>query len=229
MRASSLESRALDGTIPPQRPTSQDRPRVSGVVVVDDGDDDEDDEDADEERPPFPPLSPLCRTASTALAFSLKSLALVAAGAEFRGMSSSVVTPPAAAAALAVSSPSQRSLPGSLACTCTSMTPGPTIVSRLKTSTVLSFRPVARVAARARLVDAAAGESGWTRAIFPSEETTTEREFYFYFLPVQVEKKMRASINSIQKLFDSDKRKNKLGTHLQPDRLHLGAQRARQQ
>ena len=51
---------------------------------------------------------------------------VVVAGTLLSGMSTSVVTPPAAAARVAVSKPSHSVRPGSLMCTCVSTTPGDT-------------------------------------------------------------------------------------------------------
>ena len=54
---------------------------------------------------------------------------VVVAGMLFNGMSTRVVTPPAAAARVAVSNPSQAVRPGSLMCTCVSTMPGDTTMS----------------------------------------------------------------------------------------------------
>ena len=76
-------------------------------------------------RPPQNPTSTKILSFATRI-FSLRMAAVVAAGLEFRGMSSSVVTPPAAAALVAVSKPSQSALPGSLTWTWRSTRPGET-------------------------------------------------------------------------------------------------------
>src|SRR3954453_4761152 len=57
-------------------------------------------------------------------ALRLQSLTLVVAGTLFSGMSTIVVIPPAAAAAVAVANPSHSVRPGSLTCTCVSTSPG---------------------------------------------------------------------------------------------------------
>ena len=61
-----------------------------------------------------------------AVAQLLAPPAEVVAGTELRGISTSVVTPPAAAARVAVRKPSQSVRPGSLMCTCVSTKPGST-------------------------------------------------------------------------------------------------------
>ena len=60
--------------------------------------------------------------AATRLASSAATV--VVSGRQFRGISISVVYPPAAAARVAVAKPSHSVLPGSLMCTCESTNPG---------------------------------------------------------------------------------------------------------
>ncbi len=64
-----------------------------------------------------------------ASAFSRSAATVVVGGTEFRGMSKIVVTPPAAAARVAVSNPSHSVRPGSLTWTCVSTSPGITTAS----------------------------------------------------------------------------------------------------
>jgi hypothetical protein len=83
----------------------------------------------------FPGTTPPQNPASTqsfpaaAASFSRNAAAEVVAGMLFRGISINVVTPPAAAARVAVENPSQSARPGSLICTCVSTTPGITTKS----------------------------------------------------------------------------------------------------
>jgi hypothetical protein len=56
--------------------------------------------------------------------FARSASASLVAGIELSGMSTIVVTPPAAAAAVAVANPSHSVRPGSFTCTCVSTTPG---------------------------------------------------------------------------------------------------------
>ena len=73
-----------------------------------------------------PPQNPTstnaCRPAASR--FTSSAATVVVGGSEFSGMSTIVVTPPAAAARVAVSNPSQCVRPGSLTCTWLSTSPG---------------------------------------------------------------------------------------------------------
>ena len=73
--------------------------------------------------PPQKPTS-TCTCPSATGRFSSRSATVVVAGIEFSGMSRIVVTPPAAAARVAVAKPSHSVRPGSLTCTCVSTSPG---------------------------------------------------------------------------------------------------------
>lgn len=61
---------------------------------------------------------------SIAAAFASNAARVVVGGDALRGMSTMVVTPPAAAARVAVANPSQSARPGSLTWTCVSTSPG---------------------------------------------------------------------------------------------------------
>ncbi len=74
-----------------------------------------------DDAPPCGPVDPYVALAAARLASSAATL--IVSGTQLRGMSTSVVTPPAAAARVAVPKPSQ-SRPGSLMCTCESTSPG---------------------------------------------------------------------------------------------------------
>src|SRR5262249_24842145 len=73
-----------------------------------------------------PPQNPVSTKhwPSAALNFSRNASVVVVAGIEFKGMSMIVVTPPAAAARVAVANPSQCVRPGSFTWTCVSARPG---------------------------------------------------------------------------------------------------------
>src|SRR4051794_35859277 len=88
-----------------------------------------------------PPQNPTStRTCASATArFSSSAAAVVVGGMEFSGMSRIVVTPPAAAARVAVAKPSHSVRPGSLTCTWVSTSPG--------SSTSSSSRVTVRAAA----------------------------------------------------------------------------------
>src|SRR5277367_1906146 len=78
-----------------------------------------------------PPQNPVSTQSfpAAAASFSRNAAAVVVAGMLFSGISIKVVTPPAAAARVAVENPSQSARPGSLMCTCVSTTPGITTKS----------------------------------------------------------------------------------------------------
>src|SRR6185503_7304106 len=61
--------------------------------------------------------------------FVLKPASVVVGGIELSGISTSVVTPPAAAASVALRKPSHSVRPGALMCTCVSTSPGITTES----------------------------------------------------------------------------------------------------
>ena len=75
---------------------------------------------------PAPPQKPTSTAICPAAAarFAASAATEVVGGTEFSGMSMIVVTPPAAAALVAVAKPSQWVRPGSLTCTCVSTAPG---------------------------------------------------------------------------------------------------------
>ena len=91
-----------------------------------------------------------------AFIFSSNAFAVVVTGEEFNGISTNVVIPPAIAAFVAVSNPSQSVLPGSLMCTCGSITPA---ISTLFPRSMTGKSP--------------AGNSSTTSAIIPSLISTT--------------------------------------------------------
>ena len=75
-----------------------------------------------------PPQNPTstCTRPRAAARFASSAATVVVAGTLLSGMSTIAVTPPAAAARVAVSKPSQSVRPGSLTCTCVSTRPGDT-------------------------------------------------------------------------------------------------------
>ena len=78
---------------------------------------------------------------AAAARFSSSAATVVVGGTELSGMSQMVVTPPAAAARVAVANPSHSVRPGSLTCTCVSTRPGsrarsPRSISRAASSGV---------------------------------------------------------------------------------------------
>ena len=96
--------------------------------------------------------------------FSSKAFEVVVTGVEFNGMSTNVVMPPAIAALVAVSKPSQSVLPGSLICTCGSVTPG---ISTLLPTSITGKSPV--------------GNSGSTSVMIPFLISTAA-----FFIPAGV-------------------------------------------
>ncbi len=75
---------------------------------------------------------------AAAARFSSSAATDVVGGSEFSGMSQIVVTPPAAAARVAVANPSHSVRPGSLTCTCVSTRPGSSARSPRSTSRLAS-------------------------------------------------------------------------------------------
>src|SRR6185437_873556 len=90
--------------------------------------------------PALPGTAPPQKPTSTqhcpraAARFTSRFSTVVVGGMLFSGMSTSVVTPPAAAARVAVANPSQSVRPGSLMWTCASTIPGETMSSPASTS-----------------------------------------------------------------------------------------------
>ena len=74
------------------------------------------------------------RDARAACSLASNAAPSIVGGDEFSGMSKNAVKPPAASAALPVSSPSQCVRPGSLKCTCGSSPPGNTCSPRASSS-----------------------------------------------------------------------------------------------
>ena len=66
----------------------------------------------------------MCAWGATARRFSVSAASEVVTGMQLSGMSTTVVTPPAAAARVAVSKPSHSVRPGSLRWACESTRPG---------------------------------------------------------------------------------------------------------
>ena len=101
----------------------------------------------------FPGTSPphnaksTCDFLSAIARFAMNDSASHVGGVELSGMSKKVVVPPAAHAREPVSMPSQSARPGSLKCTCASMTPGSasqppaSILSRAEPSVNAAIRP----------------------------------------------------------------------------------------
>ena len=106
--------------------------------------------------PPQKPTSTWQRPAAAAR-LTASAAGSTVGGRLFSGMSTMVVTPPAAAAAVAVPKPSQSARPGSLTCTCVSTRPGSRTTSPASSTT----RRAVRVAV-----------SGSTAAIVPSLTAT---------------------------------------------------------
>ncbi len=75
---------------------------------------------------------------AAAARFSVSAATDTVGGSEFSGMSQIVVTPPAAAARVAVANPSHSVRPGSLTCTWVSTRPGSSARSPRSTSRALS-------------------------------------------------------------------------------------------
>ncbi len=109
--------------------------------------------------PPQKPTSTASWPAGGRAAWRAGPRRVVVGGTELSGMSTSVVTPPSAAARVAVANPSHSVRPGSLTCTWVSTTPGSTIDAcrarrstspgdrRWSTGATAAIRAVARAAA----------------------------------------------------------------------------------
>ena len=105
----------------------------------------------------FPGTAPAQKPTSTKAFRSAKSCLYSRAGeftvegTEFRGMSRMVVTPPAAAALVALAKPSHSVRPGSLTCTCASTRPGRRVSSGASSTTSSPSSPAPRGAMAAIL------------------------------------------------------------------------------
>ena len=122
--------------------------------------------------PPQRPTSTWQRPRAAA-ALASKPSTLVVAGMLLSGMSTIVVTPPAAAARVPVSKPSQSVLPGSLMCTWVSTSPGRTTRSPTSTTRTPAGRsPWAPTAAMrpSRTETAAAGRAAEGRRVRIDDE-----------------------------------------------------------
>ena len=93
-------------------------------------------------------------------------------GFELSGMSSTVVTPPAAAARVAQSKPSHSVRPGSLICTCVSTMPGISVSSSCRVIVSCAAGAVVSPGASVAPVPCPACRPGATEVIMPSSTST---------------------------------------------------------